>query len=93
MSNIYILFFSYCDTIIYLPLSQKPPGGTLKKENNFSIFTFFEVFLILFLASHNVENSFYNLEFSKQITLVEIREFSKLGGSRIVKSETSCRFS
>ena len=33
--------------------------------------------IILFLASHNVENSFYYPEFSKQITLVESRAFSK----------------
>lgn len=73
---------------------ERKKGGNLKKENNVSIFTFLEVLLIiLFLASHNVENSFYYLEFSKQITLVEIRVFSKLGGSRIEKSGTSCRFS
>ena len=52
-------FDRYVDrTIIYLDLCQKPPGRNFKKENKVSIFTLFEVFLILVLASHNVEKWF-----------------------------------
>ena len=49
-------FCRYVDRIIiYLHLYQKPPAPNFKKENKVSIFTFFECFLILYLASHDVE--------------------------------------
>ena len=44
-------FNSYLShAIIYLRLSRKLPGRNFKKENKVSFFTFFEGFLILFLA-------------------------------------------
>ena len=46
-----------------------------KVENKVSIFTFFEVFLILILASHNVERLFLRSRISD--SLVESMAFSK----------------
>ena len=38
-----------------LQIFRKPLGRKFKKVNKVSIFSFFEVFLLSFLASHNVE--------------------------------------
>ena len=42
-------------TTFELLMCRKPSKREFKKVNEVSIFTFFEVFLILFLASHNFE--------------------------------------
>ena len=55
--NIFSDFSRHIDhTIIYLHLCQKLI--IFKKENKVTIFTFFEVFLILFLVSHDDEKYF-----------------------------------
>ena len=67
----FLNFNRYIDhTFIYLHLCQDPTGRNFKKENKVAIFTFFEVFLILILPEHNLENSSKDLEFSKQKNLL-----------------------